>query len=89
LRDQGFVSTFLVFDKHRGIEPGADWERTLYREISSAEAVILILTKNWLSSKWCFAEYTQARALGNAGFPVIEQCSEQHQWVRGRLRSEI
>jgi WD40 repeat protein len=72
LHSQGFISTFLDFDKHRGIEPGADWERTLYREISSAQAVILILTKNWFASKWCFAEFTQARALGKIIFPLVE-----------------
>jgi len=32
----------------------------------------VILTKNWLESKWCFAEFTQARALGKAIFPLIE-----------------
>jgi hypothetical protein len=34
--------------------------------------VLLIVTKNWLSSKWCFAEFTQARALGKSIFVVIE-----------------
>jgi hypothetical protein len=72
LHDQGFVSTFLDFDKHNGVEAGADWERKLYRELSSADAIILVLTKNWFSSKWCFTEYAQARALGKAIFPVIE-----------------
>jgi WD40 repeat protein len=72
LHDQGFTSTFLDFDKHHGIEAGADWERTLYRELSSADAVILIVTKHWFGSKWCFAEFAQARALGKAIFPLIE-----------------
>jgi WD40 repeat protein len=72
LHANGFVETFLDFDKHAGLAPGADWERTLYREIAGAEAVILILTKNWFDSKWCFAEFTQARALGKAIFPIIE-----------------
>jgi WD40 repeat protein len=72
LRAHGFVETFLDFDKHAGLAPGADWERTLYREIVGAEAVILILTRNWFDSKWCFAEFTQARALGKAIFPLIE-----------------
>jgi WD40 repeat protein len=75
LHDHGFVSTFLDFDKHRGIEPGADWERTLYRELSRADAVILILTKNWFASKWCFAEFAQARALGKSIYPLIESPS--------------
>ena len=47
----GFEQTFLDFDKHTGIAPGADWERTLYREIERAQAVILILTKNWFELK--------------------------------------
>jgi TIR domain len=72
LRDQGFAETFLDFDKHGGIPPGADWERTLYRELTRSEAVLLVLTKNWFDSKWCFAEFTQARALGKAIFPLVE-----------------
>ncbi len=73
VHEQGFAETFLDFDKHSGLPPGSDWERTLYREITKAEAVILILTRNWFESKWCFAEFTQARALGKAIFPVIEE----------------
>ena len=72
LRGRGFTDVFLDFDKHSGIPPGADWERTLYREVAYCEAVVLILTVNWFDSKWCFAEFTQARALGKAIFPLIE-----------------
>jgi WD40 repeat protein len=75
LHDHGFVSTFLDFDEHHGIGPGADWERTLYRELSGADAVILILTRNWFGSKWCFAEFAQARALGKTIYPLIESPS--------------
>ncbi len=35
-------------------------------------AVILILTKHWFASKWCFAEFAQARALGKAIFAIVE-----------------
>src|SRR5581483_3832383 len=72
LHAQAFTETFLDFDKHAGLAPGSDWERTLYREIARAEAVILFLTTNWFESKWCFAEFAQARALGKAIFPIIE-----------------
>ena len=68
----GFEQAFLDFDKHTGIAPGADWERILYREIERAQAVILVLTRNWFNSKWCFAEFTQTRALGKAIFALIE-----------------
>ena len=72
LASQGFETTFLDFDKMTGIPPGADWEKTLYREVEQSQAVIIIQTPNWLASKWCFAEFTQARALGKAIFLVIE-----------------
>ncbi|GGI21019.1 hypothetical protein GCM10010987_12280 [Bradyrhizobium guangdongense] len=72
LASQGFEATFLDFDKTAGIAPGADWEKTLYREVEQSQAVIIIQTPNWLASKWCFAEFTQARALGKAIFLVIE-----------------
>jgi tetratricopeptide (TPR) repeat protein len=72
LRSRGFTEVFLDFDKHAGLAPGSDWERTLYREMAAAEGVVLLLTKNWFDSKWCFAEFTQARALGKAMFPLVE-----------------
>ncbi len=71
LENAGFESAFLDKDKTTGIPPGADWERTLYREVEQSQAVIIIQTPNWLDSKWCFAEFTQARALGKAIFPAI------------------
>ena len=48
LHTRGFETPFLDFDKHAGIPPGADWEKTLYREIERSEAVIVIQTPNWL-----------------------------------------
>jgi len=41
LHANGFVETFLDFDKHAGLAPGADWERTLYREMAGAEEIML------------------------------------------------
>jgi TIR domain len=72
LASEGFENAFLDKDKTTGIPPGADWEKTLYREVEQSQAVVIIQTPNWLASKWCFAEFTQARALGKAIFPAIE-----------------
>src|SRR5271169_4370864 len=72
LKSQGFENAFLDKDKTTGIPPGGDWEKTLYREVEQSQAVVIIQTPNWLASKWCFAEFTQARALGKAIFPAIE-----------------
>lgn len=74
LHGQGFVSAFLDVDTEGGgMTPGIEWEKKLYRELSACDAVILILTKNWFDSKWCFVEYAQARALGKAIFPLQEE----------------
>jgi hypothetical protein len=71
LAKDGYEQIFLDFDKHTGLQAGENWERRLYEEIERCHAVILILTPNWLQSKWCFVEFTQARALGKIIFPII------------------
>jgi hypothetical protein len=72
LASQGFENAFLDKDKRTGIPPDANWEKTLYREVEQSQAVVILQTPNWLASKWCFAEFTQSRALGKAILPVIE-----------------
>jgi tetratricopeptide (TPR) repeat protein len=71
LAKDGYEQVFLDFDKHTGLQAGENWERRLYEEIERSHAVILILTPNWLESKWCFVEFAQARALGKIIFPII------------------
>lgn len=71
LDEQGFTSAFLDFDKYSGIPVGADWERTLYQEIERCQALLIVQTPSWSSSRWCFAEFTQARALGKPIFQVV------------------
>jgi hypothetical protein len=61
---------FLDFDPEAGIKGGSGWEQTLYRQLRQCQAVIALLTPNWLASKWCFAELVQARERGKAIFPV-------------------
>lgn len=72
LEAQHFEAPFLDFDKHAGIPPGADWEKKLYEEIRRSQALLILQTPNWSASRWCFAEFTQARALGKPVFQVIE-----------------
>jgi TIR domain len=69
LAGQGFEHAFLDKDKTTGIPPGADREKRLYREVEQSQAFIILQTPDWLAWKWCFAEFTQARALGKAIFP--------------------
>ena len=72
LDQNGFDHVFLDFDKHRGLAVGDNWEKRLYTELDRSHAMIVIVTRNWHRSKWTWAEFTQARALGKAILPVIE-----------------
>src|SRR5438105_1817649 len=67
----GFERVFLDFDKATGIGAGEHWAKRLYEELARCHAVILVLTPNWMASKWCFAELQQARALGKIVLPLI------------------
>ncbi len=43
----------------------------LREAIDRCHAVLLLVTPAWLASKWCFVEFTQARALGKVIFPIV------------------
>jgi hypothetical protein len=70
LDEKGHSSVFLDFDPDRGIPAGRDWEKELYAQLRACRACIVLCSEASMRSKWCFAEVTQARALGKAIFPV-------------------
>jgi hypothetical protein len=75
LEAQGHTSLFLDFDPEAGIKGGSGWEQTLYRQLRQCQAVIALLSPNWLASKWCFPELVLARERGKAIFPVkVQPC---------------
>lgn len=88
LEDYGINSVFLDFDKKKGILLGENWEKVLYKNIKDAKVIILLLSPSWCSSRWCFAEYTQARALGKDIYPIIIEQGynkEVDKWVIDNL----
>ncbi len=77
LQAQSHQSIFLDFDPANGIPAGRNWEQELYRRLRVCRAVIVLLSEDWLASRWCFAEVAQARALGKAIFPVrVADCAD-------------
>lgn len=74
LRDRllqwGYESIFLDFDPERGIPAGRDWERELYRRLKACRALVALCSAESVASRWCFAEITQAKALGKPIFPL-------------------
>lgn len=65
-----FESFFLDFDPATGIPVGHDWEQTLYRRLRSCSVVVFLCSPASVESKWCFAELSQARALGKQILPI-------------------
>jgi len=65
-------SIFLDFDTTgHGIDGGDDWEKTLYKRVKKAQIMVVALSPNWLSSKWCYKEYCMARVLRKKIIPVV------------------
>jgi hypothetical protein len=70
LAEQGHRFVFLDFDPADGIPAGRKWENELYQKLRECRAVIVLCSKHSMSSSWCFAEITHAKALGKHIFPI-------------------
>lgn len=76
LERAGYRSVFLDFHPEDGIPAGRNWEAELYANLRACQAVVVLCSEHSMSSKWCFAEITHAKALGKELFPVrIGPCS--------------
>ena len=63
-------SLFLDFDAEKGIAPGRDWAKELYRRLRLCQAVIVLCSEHSMASMWCFAEIIHAESLGKPIFPI-------------------
>jgi WD40 repeat protein len=54
---------FFDLDPHTGIRPGERWKEALNKANTRCEAVICLLSKHWLNSHECAAEYRYAENL--------------------------
>jgi hypothetical protein len=70
LVEQGHERLFLDFDPEEGSPVGVDWEQKLHQELRRCQAILLVLTPDWLTSKWCWAELAIIREKRNAVFVV-------------------
>lgn len=73
LQGQGWSDFFLDFETERGIAPGERWMAALAGAVERCEAVLFVVSPAWQASKFCFAEFFQARTLGKRLFGVIVQ----------------
>ncbi len=73
LETLGHRSVFLDFDPINGIPAGRSWEKELYAQLRSCQAVIVLCSEHSMASDWCFAEITHAKSLGKHIFPIMIQ----------------
>ncbi len=71
LAESGWDDVFLDFHPAGGIKPGERWERALYEHAARCEAVLFLISRNWLASDWCRREYELARKLNKRIFVVV------------------
>src|ERR1700712_1269104 len=71
LASNGWGGYFLDIDGDRGIVPGERWMAALAGAVDRCEAVIFLVSPAWRDSKFCFAEFFEARKLGKRIFGII------------------
>ncbi|MEM9765462.1 MAG: toll/interleukin-1 receptor domain-containing protein, partial [Pseudomonadota bacterium] len=71
LIQNGWDDLFLDFDPQRGIAAGERWERALHKAADRCEAVIFLVSGDWLSSSWCGREFDLAARLSKRMFGVL------------------
>ena len=62
---------FLDLDPKRGIAAGERWERALNEAANRCEAVLFLVSKEWLASPWCRKEFILAHRLNKRLFGVM------------------
>ncbi len=71
LQAEGWKDLFLDLDPERGIAAGERWERALNEAASRCEAVLCLISRAWLDSRWCLKEFMLAHKLNKRLFGVL------------------
>lgn len=87
---------FLDLDPDRGIAAGQRWENAFRDAATRCEAVLFLVSEQWISSKWCFDEYQLGHKLNKKLFALtIDNVQLDRlpsglttQWQIVRLRGE-
>jgi hypothetical protein len=74
---------FLDYDRQDGIEGGDLWEERLYERLRRADAVVCLLTRDYVTSRWCFGEIVAAKTLGSRILPLAAEKKAHHPLLEG------
>ena len=71
LTEQGWDDLFLDLDPTRGIAAGERWELALNEAANRCEAVLFLISRAWLASRWCVKELSLAHRLNKRIIGVL------------------
>ena len=71
LKREGWEDVFLDIDPDGGIAPGERWEKALNEAASRCEAVLFLISWQWLASAWCLKEFNIAHKLNKRLFGLL------------------
>jgi WD40 repeat protein len=71
LRDHGWSDVFLDLDPQQGLAPGHRWQEELKKAGERCSGVLVLISPNWLASRWCQTEFLLADHLGKRIFPLF------------------
>jgi WD40 repeat protein len=57
LLEEGWGEIFLDFDSERGLRAGSQWNSELTAAVQRSEAVLVLISPEWVASEWCKIEY--------------------------------
>lgn len=68
---RGWDDLFLDIDSRRGLVSGQHWLDQLQENAQRCKAVLFVLSRDWLASKYCIAEFWEARKRERPLFAVV------------------
>ena len=74
LKENGWDDVYLDLDPERGIAPGENWKKALREAEHRCEAVLALVSPEWLARDWCRAELNTAELLGKKVFVLLIGC---------------
>lgn len=71
LVNKGWDDIFLDLDPERGLVAGQRWQDELQKAVKRCEAVLFLVSTNWINSRWCIHELKFAESLNKQIFGII------------------
>ena len=71
LAAEGWDDIFLDLDPEHGIAAGERWERALNDAVNRCEAVLFLVSRAWINSRWCQREFNLAHKLNKRLFGLL------------------